>query len=59
MLDNLEDPGVALKKVKGQWIRDEDSLLRIFRDAGLLVKKRSELTWLEGNYYPVVLWALY
>ena len=48
-----------MKKVKGQWIRDEDSLLRIFRDAGLLVKKRSELTWLEGNYYPVVLWALY
>ena len=59
VLDNVEDPGVPIRMKKGQLIRDRASLERVFHLADLEIFDWTEPTWLQGGYYPVMLWALY
>ncbi len=59
VMDNVAEPGEKCEKVKGQRIRDMDSLETIFYDAGFQVHTRSELTLLNDDYRSVMMWALY
>ena len=59
VLDNVKDSGVKLQKKKGQLVRDQQSLERIFHEADLCIYERSDLTMLNAEYYPVMVWALY
>ena len=59
LLDNVLEVGEDPVFVKGQQVRSEYQLEEIFKDAGLLVFKRSERQTMPKDYRDIRVWALY
>ena len=59
ILDTVAPTGDTLEPIKGQVVRNEDDLRRIFDNAGLSMHKCSAMTELHEDYHPVKVWALH
>ena len=59
VLDNVATPMQPPVKVKGQQVRFQAQIEKIFREAGLLIFERQKHVELQPGYLPVVMWALY
>ena len=46
-------------KVKGQQVRFQAHIEKIFQEAGLLIFEKQKQLNLHPDYYQVVMWALY
>ena len=58
VLDSIADPGTKPSKEEGKWVRDQASIEIIFEKAGLKRYSQTELTRINEDWYPVMLWAL-
>ena len=59
LLDNVLEDDEEPEIIKGQMVRSEELLEDIFKEAGLLIHKRSEREPMPGRYRDVRVWALY
>ena len=59
LLDNVLGTGEEVALVKGQWIRAENELEDIFKEAGLIVHARTGRESMPDGFKDVVVWALY
>ena len=59
LLDNVLEDGEKPEIIKGQLVRSEELLEDIFKEAGLLIHKRSKRELMPGRYRDVRVWALY
>jgi len=59
VLDNLLEDGQLPFEDEGQTIRDQQTIERLFEQAGLRTHMQSEPIKLHSDFKPVMLWALY
>ena len=59
MLDNVLEVREKPKEVRKERVRAKETLEDLFDKAGLIIKKKTEVTYLHPNCNPVVIWAIY
>ena len=59
MLDNFAEEHNDGAMVKGQRLRSEPKLEKLFEEAGLLIHSKTSHEVMPGDHCDVVAWALY
>ena len=59
VLDNIAEEHIDGTSVKGQRLRTEIKLEKLFEEAGLLIHSKTSRVIMPGDHCDVVAWALY